>query len=174
MRPAVFLDRDGTLIEERGYIGDPAQAVFLPQTFSALAALQKHFLLVIVTNQSGVGKGLIRRDDVDRVNRFVADELRRRGIVLTDTLVCPHAREEECPCHKPSPHLALRAAERYGIDLARSYAVGDHPHDVEFADNFGGTGIYVLTGHGEKHRAALRPGAVVAADIGSAAEWILG
>ncbi len=173
-RPAVFLDRDGTLIEDRGHLRSPDEVVFYPDTVPALRALQAAgFVLFLVTHQAGVGMGLITQAEADRVSAHVADRLREAGIGLAAVYCCPHRRDEGCGCIKPKPHFLHLAARDHGIDLGRSYAIGDHPHDVDLAVNAGGTGIYVLTGHGEKHRRELRPGTVVHPGIGAAAAWIL-
>ena len=173
MPKAVFLDRDGTIIEDRGDLHDPSQVVFLPGAFDALRRLQEDFLLFIVTNQSGIAKGAITRQDTDTVNAHVVAELAEAGIRVADVYVCPHRREDGCSCIKPHPHFLHQAATQYGVDLRQSFSVGDHPHDVELARAVGGRGIYVLTGHGEKHRTELPADAVVAGDIGQAAQGIL-
>lgn len=170
---AVFLDRDGTIIEDRGHLRDPSQVVFLAGALDALLRLQERFLLFLVTNQSGIADGAITRQDADKVNAHVVAELARAGVHITDVYVCPHHRRDGCACIKPNPHFLREAERRYGVDLGRSFTVGDHPHDVELARSVGARGIYVMTGHGEKHRAELSPDAPVAADIGQAAERML-
>jgi L-threonylcarbamoyladenylate synthase len=170
---AVFLDRDGTLIKDRGHLDRPSQAVFFPDTFDALRRLQEEFLLFIVTHQSGIAKRLITRRDADRVNDSVVRRLAEAGVYITDVYVCPHDRAEGCSCVKPKGHFPEMAAARYGVDLTRSFTVGDHPHDVTLADSVGARGIYVLTGHGKKHRDELPPGATVTRGIREAAEHIL-
>lgn len=160
-RPAIFLDRDGTIIEDRGHLDNPSNIAFLPGAIATLQALQKHFVLFIVTNQSGVSTGQLTLEQVTRVNAQVVGALKSQGVTIERVFVCPHARAEGCVCIKPNPHF-LRVAEReHRIDLRRSFTVGDHPHDVEFARSVGATGIYVLTGHGMKHRADLDPSYVV-------------
>lgn len=172
-RAAIFLDRDGTIIEDRGYLRNPADAVFLPGTFDGLKRLEEHFLLFIVTNQTGVAKGAITLADVDQVNRRVVATLAEHGVAISDVYVCPHGREDECRCMKPKPHFVKRAAELYGINLSESFVVGDHPHDVELAENSGARGIYVLTGHGQKHRDELPAETVIASGMTEVAETIL-
>lgn len=171
--PAVFLDRDGTLIEDRGHLRRPAEVVFYPWTAPALRRLQPHYLLFIVTHQRGVADGELTLEEVDRVNRHVFQRLAAEGVTLTDVYCCPHRREQQCPCIKPKPFFLHQAAQRYDLDLARSFVVGDHPHDVATAWSVGATGIYVLTGHGRKHYEELPSGAVVVADLADAADWIL-
>lgn len=170
---AVFLDRDGTLIEDRGNLSRPEQVVFYPDTFSALKKLQEHYLLIIVTNQRGISDGEIGREDADRVNAYVVQELEKKGIRITEVYVCPHKREEGCDCIKPKPYFLYQAAEKYHIDLKKSFSVGDHLHDVTFAENAGGKGIFVLTGHGEKHSADLTEDVTVVPGIREVAEFIL-
>ncbi len=171
--PAVFLDRDGTIIEDRGYLSKADQVVFFPETFDALRTLQEQFLLFIVTNQGGVSEGIITPSQVEAVNAHVSAELAAAGIRLTATYVGPHARSEGCACIKPQPFFLLEAARQHNVDLSRSFTVGDHPHDVELADRAGAhMGIFVLTGHGEKHRHELPLNAPLASDIGQAARLI--
>lgn len=171
-RPAVFLDRDGTIIEDRGHLSQPSQAVFFAGTVSALRRLNEHFALFIVTNQSGVAKGLLTLEDVGRVNTHVASYLAGFGIRIIDTYVCPHDSSDGCECIKPKPYFLRKAEREHGIDLARSFAVGDHPHDVAFAENAGASGIYVLSGHGRKHRHEVREDVRIAAGIEEAADII--
>ncbi len=170
---AVFLDRDGTIIEDRGHLWDPDEVVFFPEAFESLRKLQRHLLLFIVTNQPGVAEGLITRNDVDRVNAHVVAALAEQGVEIRDFYVCPHGRLEQCPCMKPKPYFLREAAERYGIDLSTSFTVGDHPHDVQLAGNAGASGIYVLTGHGLKHLDDVPRDTHIAPGIAEAAEMIL-
>jgi len=161
------------VIEDRGHLAEPSEVVFYPDTIDALRRLQERFLLFLVTNQSGVARGLITVEDVERVNARVLSELAAHGITITAVYVCPHQRSDGCACIKPKPHFLRRAAAEYGVELARSFTVGDHPHDVEFARSVGARGVYVRTGHGEKHLGELPADAVVVAGIGEAADWIL-
>ena len=169
---AIFLDRDGTILEDRGHLQDPSDAVFFPETLPALRKLQNHFLLFIVTNQPGIAEGKISRSDANRVNRRIADALAKGGVKVTDVYVCPHSRSDSCRCIKPKPYFLKRAAAFYDIDLDKSFTVGDHPHDIQLAKNVGAQGIYVLTGHGRKHLPELPQDTVVAAGIMEAAEKI--
>ncbi|OFW12344.1 MAG: hypothetical protein A3H29_18645 [Acidobacteria bacterium RIFCSPLOWO2_02_FULL_67_21] len=169
---AVFLDRDGTIIEDAGFLREVAQVDFYPQTFSALRRLGD-FVLFIVTNQSGIAKGQIRTEEAVAVNDYVVQRLAEAGTTIRAVYCCPHQRTDGCECMKPNPYF-LRIAERdHEIDLTRSFVVGDHPSDVELAHGVGAMGIYVLTGHGAKHRTELQVPATVVADIGVAADLIL-
>ena len=171
-RAAVFLDRDGTIIEDRGDLFEPSQVVFFKDTVFSLRRLCERFELFIVTNQSGVAKGSISMKDVERVNSHVASYLTGRGVPIVATYVCPHERTDNCRCIKPNPYFLKKAEGDFGIDLRRSFVIGDHPHDVEFAESVGATGIYVLSGHGMKHRGELSGTAVVATGIREAAERV--
>lgn len=172
-RPAIFLDRDGTLIEDRGHLSDPGQAVFYPETAQALRRLQTHFLLFIVTNQSGVSRGILRLEDANRVNTHVVQRLRDNGVAIREVYCCPHTREDRCTCIKPKPYFLSLAAHDHDVDLSRSFVVGDHPADVELAVNAGARGIYVLCGHGRKHLNEVNVPCEIVEGICDAADTIL-
>jgi D-glycero-D-manno-heptose 1,7-bisphosphate phosphatase len=171
--PAVFLDRDGTIIEDQGDLSDPSQVVFFKDTIPSLRRLCARFTLFIVTNQSGVAKGTITMKGVERVNAYIESYLRGYGIRLQAIYVCPHDRLSGCRCIKPNPYFPKKAEREFGIDLGRSFVIGDHPHDVELAANAGASGIYVLSGHGTKHRHEIPKSTVVANGIREAAEIVL-
>ncbi|MCP4374930.1 MAG: HAD-IIIA family hydrolase [bacterium] len=173
MNKAVFLDRDGTIIEDVGNLGDPSDVVFYPESFEALKRLGEHFLLILVTNQRCIADGLISRKQVDAVNDFVLARLADEGIRITDVYVCPHKRSDGCQCIKPNTYFLDKAADQYDIDLRQSFSVGDHPHDVQFAINAGGRGVYVMTGHGEKHFPELPPSTIVTEGITQAVDHII-
>ncbi len=172
-QPAVFLDRDGTLIEDRGDLRDSTEVVFYEETVEALRRLQAHARLFIVTNQSGVGKGMITAEEAARVNAFVVDSLRQKGVLITELYSCPHRREDGCECMKPKPFFLEEATRKYGLDLSRSFVVGDHPSDSAMALGVGATGLHVLTGHGLKHRHEVPARAIVIPSIREASEWIV-
>ncbi len=174
LRPAVFLDRDGTIIEDRGDLARPSQVAFFADTFPALKRLNRFFDLFIVTNQSGVSTGAMTMEDVKCVNAHVVSELALFDIRIRETYVCPHKPNDGCSCVKPKPYFLRKAETDHGIDLKRSFAIGDHPHDVAFAENAGAKGIYVLSGHGEKHQEELSGDVVVVGGIREAADRILG
>jgi D-glycero-D-manno-heptose 1,7-bisphosphate phosphatase len=126
-----------------------------------------------VTNQCGVARGIVSLEEVERVNTHVASHLLQHGIPIAATYVCPHERSAGCDCIKPKPHFLRKAEADFGIDLERSFVIGDHPHDVVFATNVGATGIYVLSGHGRNHSAGIPDGTTVTAGIREATEHIL-
>lgn len=173
LRSAVFLDRDGTLVEDRGALVEPSDVVFYPDTFDALKRLQDRFLLFLVTHQPWVARGVLTLDQVARVNEWIASRLAEHGVVITEAYVCPHNIEEQCLCIKPRPFFLEKAAKDHSVDLKRSFTVGDHPHDVEFARSVGARGVYVRTGHGDRHVNELPPGEIVTSGIREAADWIL-
>lgn len=172
-KAAVFLDRDGTIIHDRGYLKSPAEVSFYEQTFSALQRLQAHFELFIVTNQVGIAEGMLTPAEVEQVNQHVTSVLAAQGVHIRDTYVCPHRGENDCPCRKPKPYFLKQAAARHGIDLTASFTVGDHPCDVLLGTQVGACGVYVCTGHGSKHVSELPAQTPVCADILAAAKHIL-
>lgn len=130
-RRAVFLDRDGTILEDVGYLSEPAGVRFLPGAIAALRTLsQRGFLLVLVSNQSGIGRGLITAAEADAVHRRLVAELDREGVFLDDARYCPHAPSEGCACRKPQPGLILASAKDLAIDLGGSFLVGNSAADV--------------------------------------------
>lgn len=139
MTRAVFLDRDGTLVEVRHYPSRPEDLVFYPGIMPELRRLQAAgFRLVLITNQSGLARGYFRQEDLDRMHEWLTAELRGEGVSLAAIYVCPHHPEGTvpdlavvCDCRKPKPGLLRRAAADLGLDLARSWFVGDILDDVE-------------------------------------------
>jgi D-glycero-D-manno-heptose 1,7-bisphosphate phosphatase len=131
LSPAAFLDRDGTIVHDRHYLADPDGLELLAGAGAALRRLSElGFLLVVVSNQSGVGRGLFTLDDVERMNARLRDLLAREGVVLAGIYVCPHHPDDGCRCRKPEPGLIETAAAELGIDLGRSIMIGDRDSDV--------------------------------------------
>ncbi len=172
-RAAVFLDRDGTLIEDVGILDTPRNVRILPDTVEALLLLQKKYALFVVTNQSGIAQGRVTADQVDEVNTHLDEMLSREGIEIHEWYVCPHRREDQCSCIKPKSGFILEAARGYQLDLHASFVIGDHPHDTLTANEYGVFGLYVLTGHGARHLAELPLDKLVFHRILDAAEWIM-
>ena len=129
-RRALFIDRDGTLITDVGYPRDPALVEPLPGAFDALRALQGRFALVIISNQSGIGRGLITEPEARAVHDRVIAVFAHAGVRFAGAYYCPHAPEASCACRKPAPGLLLDAARDLGLDLAASIMLGDKPSDV--------------------------------------------
>ena len=143
--PAVFIDRDGTAIEDADYCSDPKQVKIFPGVPQALRRLKsKGFKVIIITNQSGIGRGLFTLDQYRAVE---VEVLRQLGIGLIDaTYFCPHLPGQHCSCRKPAPGMILEAIRECQIDLSRSFLVGDKEVDVECARNAGMRSIRVKTG----------------------------
>jgi D-glycero-D-manno-heptose 1,7-bisphosphate phosphatase len=171
--PAIFLDRDGTVIEENGYIDNALNVEFFPYTFKSLELLQKHFLIFIITNQSGISKRLISETDVQEVNRYITETLKTNGITIIDTFYCPHKNEDNCICMKPKPYFINKAAQLYNVDLSESFIIGDHPSDIECGINAGVTPIYLLSGHGRKHLDELTFNSKICNNLLDASKYII-
>jgi len=148
------MDRDGTIIEDPGYLGDPAGVRLLPKAAAAIRLLNKSGAkVIVVSNQSGVARGFYTEDDVNKVNRRLQEELVARGAVIDGFYFCPHHPLEgkgsyllDCQCRKPGPGLLLRAAGEHRIDLARSYMIGNEMCDIGAGANAGCKTILVRNG----------------------------
>jgi len=146
----VILDRDGTIIFERNYLSDPDEVELLPSAASGLQKLQALGLrLVLITNQSGVGRGLFSMKEVDAVHQRMTMFLEEHDIRLEGLFVCPHIPEDTCDCRKPQSGLARLAADHLGLSLADSFVIGDKACDIQLGHNIGAITFLVRTGHGE-------------------------
>jgi len=185
MKKAVFIDRDGTLNVDVGYPSRYDQLDVFPQSFEAVKKLnQEGLLVVVVTNQSGVGRGLLTEDDLKDIHARLNASFIRRDARLDAIYYCPHyvlsedpRYRKECDCRKPKAGLARQAADDLGIDLANSYMIGDKTEDVLFGINVGAVPVLVLTGCGQESLTKLREQnlapAYVAPGILEATDWIL-
>ena len=175
-RPAVFLDRDGTLMEDVGYCADPRDVRLLPGVPNALRRLERAgFVRVVVTNQSGIATGRLGEDDFRRVQAELVRQLTEQGAHLDGIYHCPHAAEDQCLCRKPGTELHQRAVRALGIDPGESWCIGDRPADVDAARALGARGgVLVLTGEGAIHADELGArGVPVEPDLEAAVERIL-
>lgn len=174
-RPVVFLDRDGTINEDVGYLSDPDGLVLIPGSASAVRRLNEAgVLVVVVSNQSGVGRGYYTDSDVEAVNRRLVLLLGEAGASVDALYWCSHHPDDGCECRKPGTGLVARAARELQIDAAGSYVVGDKVSDLQLADNIKAKGVLVLTGKGLKEAEKLStPAAFVARDLGEAVDWII-
>lgn len=159
---AVFFDRDGTLNEDPGYIGNPNQVKLLPGTGETLYFLKKKlgFKLIVISNQSGIARGLITKEMVESVNLKINELLNKQNVSIDAFYYC-HAHpefstEEECKCRKPSPEMVFRASKDFNINLEGSYFVGDSTSDIECGMNAGLKTILVKTGYGEESLSILK------------------
>jgi histidinol-phosphate phosphatase family domain/HAD-superfamily hydrolase, subfamily IIIA len=178
MHPAIFLDRDGTIIEDRNYISRPEEVVIMPGAPSALCRLQAAgFKLFIVSNQSGVGRGYFTLAEVEKVNEHIRQEFGREGVKFDKIYVAPEAPDTPSRGRKPSPQFLFDARDEFGIDLAQSYMMGDKMIDLECGWNAGVRRcILVRTGYGAqlvRDRHGELGSAVIMDDLPAAASWIL-
>ena len=171
-KPAVFLDRDGTLIEDIGVLSSPDQIMLFQDTVDTLRKLQEHYLLFVITNQGAAASGLISPEQISEVNEALGRELVAEGITIEEWYVCPHDRADNCDCIKPNSFFVLEAEKNYDLDLQRSFVIGDHPHDVLTGEAEGVFGLYLLTGHGLRHIDEVPLDKPVFHTLAAAAEWI--
>lgn len=185
-RLAVFIDRDGTLTEEVGYVNHPSRLKLLPRSAAAVRRLNgAGIAAVVATNQAGIARGYFSEDVMSAVHRQLVEQLKDAGAHLDGLYVCPHHPTEgappfrqNCGCRKPRPGMLLRAAEELDLDLGRSIVVGDKGSDLEVASAVGAGSILVLTGYGrgewEYRRAELSVKLDhVAVDLLEAVEWVI-
>jgi len=177
MLSAVFLDRDGVINENReDYVKSLDELKLLPGAVEAIARLSgAGFRIVIVSNQQGVGRGLIQTETLELINRKILDELAAIGAAVAGIYYCPHLKEEDCECRKPKPGLLIRASKELGVDLARSVLIGDSPRDVEAGRSVGSLTILTLSGKTRPEdlpNLDAQPHRVVA-NLSEAADWIL-
>jgi D-glycero-D-manno-heptose 1,7-bisphosphate phosphatase len=176
-RPAVFLDRDGTVITEADYLADPAGVELVPGADVAIRKLNRAGLpVVLVTNQSGIARGLYDEADYEAVNARLQEVLKAHGATVDRTYHCPHHPDFSgpCDCRKPGTGMHQRAASDLGLDLAASFFVGDKPADVVPARTLSGTGILVRTGYGREWEDRVPLDIRVVDDVLEAVAWILG
>ena len=176
LRRAVFLDRDGTLIDVESYLSDPKRVVLLLGTAAALSDLRDvGFMLVVVTNQSGIARRLFSENEYHAVAKRLDDILAQAGSPVDATMYCPHHPDfgPPCECRKPATGMYRQAAAALGINLADSYYVGDRVRDVAPARELGGVGVLVRTGYGADEAARVPAGTAVVDDLGGAARLIL-
>jgi heptosyltransferase-2 len=177
--PVVFLDRDGTLNRDIGYLCDPDQLELLPGVASALRALRESGArIVIVTNQSGIARGALTEAQLHRIHQRLRHVLEAEGASIDGIFYCPHHPDDRCRCRKPETGLIDRARKELALECDRSYVVGDKLADVRLAHRIGATSILVRTGHGEQVLKSWpeseRSPDRVADDLPGAIQWLLG
>jgi D-glycero-D-manno-heptose 1,7-bisphosphate phosphatase len=178
MKRAVFLDRDGTLIEEKGYLHRPEEVVIFSGVGQALKKLQgAGFHLIIVTNQSGVGRGYFGLADVEQVHQYLLQELSREGVHFSKIYIAPEHPDEPSRGRKPSPAFLFDARDEFGLDLSQCYMIGDKLIDLQCGWNAGvKRSLLVRTGYGrelERNSADQLGSATTVDDLSAAADWIL-
>ena len=178
---AVFLDRDGTINEEVGYLDSLDKLELYPNSFEAIRLINKSGMLaVVITNQSGVARGYFSEDFVRSVHLRINEILQAKGACIDRFYYCPHHPTEgkgrylkSCDCRKPEPGMIIKASEELDIDLSSSYMVGDAAKDIELANRVGAKGILVRTGYGKDVISSDVKPAYIADDILDAVNWIM-
>lgn len=186
MRPAVFLDRDGTINEQMGYINHISRFVMLPRAAAAIRLLNDQGIpVVVVSNQSGLARGYFPESLIKEVHAKMTEALAQEGAHIDGIYICPHhpeAKEErfrlDCDCRKPKPGLFYKAAADFDLDLGRSYVVGDRWSDLKAAAAVDAKGVLVLTGYGRGDFEYIGPVQTVqpthvAEDLYAAVQWIV-
>lgn len=170
----VFIDRDGVIIKDTDYVYRIEDVEFIPEASEALMDLQKEFTLVIVTNQSGVGRGYYKAEDFFRVNMFMLDQLEEEGVKIKTTLYCLHSPKADCDCRKPKTKLIKDFIGQKKWDKKNSYIIGDKTSDIKMGADLGIKTVLVKTGKaGQDKLYDVQPDFIVA-DLREAANKILG
>ncbi|MBU0630936.1 MAG: D-glycero-beta-D-manno-heptose 1,7-bisphosphate 7-phosphatase [Candidatus Margulisbacteria bacterium] len=179
---AVFLDRDGTIIKDVHYLSNPKEIEFLPGAIDGIKRLNEAgFLVMVISNQSGVARGLLSEDMLQTIDKTMHKLLLAQGAHLDASYYCPHHPDhgvypynDECECRKPSPGMLIRAAKENQVNLDRSFMIGDKASDIEAGQGAGTKTILVLTGVGTESRSKLKqPANHIAKDLTEAAAWIV-
>ena len=181
MKRAVFLDRDGTLIEEVGYLDRIDRIRLFPYSIDAVRLLNRAgFMVIVATNQAGIARGFFDEAFVEGTHRSIAGTLAAGGAQIDGFYVCPHHPEgvvasyrQACECRKPQPGLLRRAAADHQIDLRRSFVVGDRAHDITAGVTVGARGVLVRTGYGDQAERSRHGAVTVTDNLIGAVSWIL-
>lgn len=179
LRPAVFIDRDGVIIENRAdYVKSLAETKFMPGVLQALARLARtDWLIVIATNQAAIGRQIITRETADTINAYVVNNITGAGGRIDGVYLCPHRPDEGCACRKPAPGMLLEAAAELDIDLKASVMIGDAASDIQAALAAGARPIFLLTGLVERREQELaqarRLQAAIFEDLAAAVEALV-
>jgi D-glycero-D-manno-heptose 1,7-bisphosphate phosphatase len=185
MRPAVFLDRDGTMIHDVGYLSRYDDVRWYGSTVDAIRMMNRAgFLVLVTTNQSGIGRGMYTEEALQSIHERMARHLEAGGATVDAWFYCPHHPQAEvdayrsvCACRKPAPGMIRQAAARFELDLPASFVIGDTPADLGAASAAGARGVLVRTGDGERtirvHPETAAVASHVAADLMAATSWLL-
>jgi D-glycero-D-manno-heptose 1,7-bisphosphate phosphatase len=183
---AIFLDRDGTVNEEMGHINHPDRLIVLPKVPEAIKLLkEKHFKVILITNQSGVAQGYFPIELINEINGLLQKTLAKSNATLDAIYYCPHHPHalishyrRDCSCRKPKPGLIYKAQTDFNLELKKCYVVGDRFRDIALAHNVGAKGVLVLTGYGKGELKYIAPyhclnPHFIAQDLYEAAQWII-
>ncbi len=186
MNKAVFVDKDGTIVVDVGYLSDPEKLKLLPYTSSAIKMFNEaNFKVFVISNQSGIARGYLSEDILQTIDKKLQKELLKNGAYVDGIYYCPHHPEEgiypyrgECECRKPQPGLINKAAFEHGLDLCASYVIGDKGSDIETGKRAGTKTILVLTGKGKEtlnggELKGMKPDHI-SENLHDAAKWIIG
>lgn len=177
-KKVVFLDRDGTINEDVPYLADEKKFKFLPGVVKGLRILKdKGFLVFVISNQSGVGRGYIPLENLKKIHKTMEEEMKANDVTVDGVFYCPHLPEDKCDCRKPETKLFRRAIEGIDTDIKNSYVIGDKISDMEAGKSLGCKTILVLTGEGEDSRKKVEAGLVkldlIADNFMEAVNWIV-
>jgi D-glycero-D-manno-heptose 1,7-bisphosphate phosphatase len=182
---AIFLDRDGTINEDVGYPNDYSQIIIYPFAFEAIKKINgAGFLTVIITNQSGIGRGLLTEENLQDIHQKMKAALLAEKVHIDGIYYCPHYElsalpeyKKDCTCRKPNPGMALQAAADLNIELKNSFVIGDKVEDILFGLNINANPILVLTGYGQKSLQELEKKKIkpvyIAQNLLHAVDWII-
>ncbi len=171
----VLLDRDGTIIVEKNYLSTAAGVELLPGAVEGLRILRRAgFGLIIITNQSGIGRGKLTPETLAEIHAELQRQLGAGGVQIDAFYHCPHLPDDNCACRKPKPLLALQAASDFGFDLGQSFVIGDKPADIALGTNCGARTILVRTGYGRDFEAGGLTADFIAEDLVEAARFVCG
>jgi len=182
MHKAVFLDRDGTIIEDVGYLNNPNDIKFIPGSIEAIKQLNKTgYKVIVITNQSGVARGLIAEDMLQTIDKTMQKHILSGGAHLDAIYYCPHHPEhgvypykQACECRKPHPGLIKRARRDLNIDLSQAFMIGDKVSDIEAGKRAGTKTIFVTTGRGPEEKPKLKEKPDhIAENLNQAVDWLL-
>jgi histidinol-phosphate phosphatase family protein len=154
---AVFLDRDGTMIYDKNYLSSPEQVKLYVYCAQSINKLRKAgFKIIVVTNQSGIARGIFSLDDLKKIHKKFISLLKNQGAKIDGLYFCPHTDEDNCECRKPKLGMVLAAAKEHNLDLKKSYFIGDSVRDYIVGENMGGKGILIRTGSGKKQEKKIK------------------
>jgi D-glycero-D-manno-heptose 1,7-bisphosphate phosphatase len=183
---AVFLDRDGTINEEVGYLSQPENIRILPDAPDAIKLLKEAgYKVLVITNQSGVARGYYTEDDVQLINKKINEHLMQSGASIDGFFYCPHHPDGiiaeysyACKCRKPEGGMVLEAADKFNLDLTKSFIIGDKLSDLQMAESLGARAVLVLTGYGKREMEKYRNNSsfeihYIAKNLLNAAHWIV-
>ena len=171
MNQAVILDRDGVIVEDKGYVHKIQDFKLIPNAIEGLKLL-KDYKLFIMTNQSGIGRGIYKAEDFLKFNNHLIKELEKYKIKIQKTYYCQHKPEDNCECRKPKTKFLKDAEKKFNVNLKKSFVIGDRKSDFEMGRNAGCNTIHVLTGNGINAKNDVNPD-YFAKDLLDAAKWIL-